>query len=64
MDRLKSLLVDVVSAACAYVLARWIYSGESGVFTKLHWELLTFGGFYALFQLLIRGRKLAQKGKE
>ena len=64
MDRLKSLLVDIVSAACAYVLARWIFSGEAGVFEKLHWELLTFGALYGLFQLLIRGRKLAQKGRE
>ncbi len=64
MDRIKSWLVDVVSALAAYVLARWIFSGGAGVFEKLHWELLAFGGFYGLFQLLIRGRKIAAKGRD
>jgi hypothetical protein len=64
VDRIKSWLVDVVSGLAAYVLARWIFSGEAGVFDKLWLELLTFGGLFGLFQLLIRGRRLASKGRE
>jgi hypothetical protein len=63
VHKFKSFLIDVVSGALAYVLARWIFSGEAGVFDRLHWELLTFGVLYGLFQLLIRGWRLARKGK-
>ena len=64
VQRFKSFLIDVVSAALAYVIARWIFSGEAGVFDRLLWELLTFGVLYGLFQLLIRGWRLARKGRE
>lgn len=61
--KLKSTMVDVLSALVAYVGARWIFSGEAGVFDRLFVELATFAGIFLLLQLLIRGRKWARKGK-
>lgn len=62
--KVKSTMIDVVSALVAYVGARWIFSGEAGVFDRLLVELATFAGIFLLLQLLIRGQSLARKGKE
>lgn len=62
--KIKSTLIDIVSALVAYVGARYIFSGEAGVFDRLIPELATFAGLFLLLQLLIRGRKLARKGKQ
>ena len=61
--KIKSTVIDIVSALVAYVGARWIFSGEAGVFDRLPAELATFAGLFLLLQLLIRGRKWARKGK-
>ena len=62
--KLKSTFIDIISALVAYVGARWIFSGEAGVFHRLLPELATFAGLFLLLQLLIRGRKWARKGKQ
>ena len=56
-------LIDVLCALVAYVLARWIHQTNEGVFANLHWELLTFALIFVMLEALIRGRKLAQRGK-
>ena len=62
--KIKSTAIDIISALIAYVGARWIFSGEAGVFDRLLPELATFAGLFLLLQLLIRGRKWARKGKQ
>ncbi len=62
--KFKSTLIDITCALVAYVGARWIFSGEAGVFDRLLPELGTFAGIFLLLQLLIRGRKWAKKGKQ
>ena len=59
---LTTWLRDVLTVAIAYVGARWIWAQEDP-FKNLPLELLTFAVLYVLFQVLIRGRKLARKGK-
>ena len=61
--KIKSFLLDVISALVAYVVARWTFS-KAGAFENLHWELLTFAAVILLLQVLVRGRRLAKKGKE
>jgi hypothetical protein len=64
--RRKALLswaVDAMCALVAYVIARWTWSG-SGLFEKLHFELLTFLAVYLLLQVIVRGRRLARRGKQ
>ena len=63
VGKLKSYLVDVFCGFLAYVAARWIWSGGAGIFDDLVFELLTFAFVFGLLQVLIRGRKLAQRGK-
>ena len=62
--KVGSWLIDVICGFAAYVTARWIWGRNAGVFENLHLELLTFAIVYLLLQALIRGRKLARKGKE
>lgn len=62
-SKIGSYLIDVACGAIAYVAARWIWGDNTGVFHNIHWELLTFGLIYLLLQALLRGRKLAEKGK-
>lgn len=59
---LTSWFREVIAVAVAYVGARWIWAPE-GSFKNLPLELLTFAVLYVLFQVLLRGRKLARKGK-
>ena len=61
--KILSWSIDVGCGVAAYVAARWIWGQNSGVFENLHFELLTFGLIYLLLQALVRGRKLAEKGK-
>ena len=62
--KLGSWLIDVACGCAAYVAARWIWSeNEASTFHSLHWELLTFGLIYLLLQAVLRGRRLAEKGK-
>jgi hypothetical protein len=59
---LGSWVVNALCGVVAYVVARWIWNGKD-VFQSLLWEVLTFLGVYILLQLLVRGRRLARKGK-
>ena len=62
--KLLSWSIDVACGCTAYVAARWIWSeNEASAFRRLHWELLTFGLIYLLLQAILRGRRLAEKGK-
>ncbi len=61
--RLRSYLVDVLTAGVAYIGARWTWSGGAGVFDNLLPELGTFALFFFILQFLIRGRRLARRGK-
>lgn len=62
--KIKSWSIDVLCGCAAYVAARWIWSeNEASPFQRLHWELLTFGSIYLLLQAILRGRRLAEKGK-
>ena len=60
---LGSWLINVSCGILAYTGSRLIWSHQQGVFDKLAYELLTFAILYLLLQLLIRGRKLAKRGK-
>ena len=59
-----SWLINVICGLLAYTGSRLIWREAESVFEKLPLELLTFAILYLLLQLLIRGRKLAKKGKE
>ncbi len=59
-----SWLINVISGLLAYSGSRFIWAEKDTGIEKLHWELLTFAVFYLILQALIRGRKLAKKGKE
>jgi hypothetical protein len=62
--RIGSWLINVICGLLAYTGSRLIWGEKESPFEKLHWELLTFAVFYLLLQALIRGWKLALKGKE
>jgi len=59
-----SWLINVICGLLAYTGSRLIWKDAESVLEKLPLELLTFAILYLLLQLLIRGRKLARKGKE
>lgn len=61
--RLLPLLRDVVCGFAAYVVARWIWGPVDGAFTNLPMELATFAALYLLLQVLVRGWRLARKGR-
>lgn len=61
---LKSWLINVICGLMAYTGSRFIWAEKDTGVEKLHWELLTFAVFYLILQALIRGRRLAKKGKE
>ena len=58
-----SWFINVSCGLLAYTGSRLIWNHQEGVFDKLAYELLTFAALYLLLQLLIRGRKLAKRGK-
>ena len=60
---LGSWLINVSCGILAYTGSRLVWNHQQGVFDKLAYELLTFAVLYLLLQLLIRGRKLAKRGK-
>jgi len=57
-------LINVSCGLLAYTGSRFIWQESESVLGKLHLELLTFAILYLLLQVLIRGRKLAKKGKQ
>ena len=59
-----SWLINVICGLLAYTGSRLIWKDAESVLEKLPLELLTFAILYLLLQLLIRGRKLARKGKD
>jgi hypothetical protein len=56
-------LIDAFCGLVAYVVARWTWS-RSGLFENLPYEALTFLGVYLLLQAIVRGRRLAKRGRE
>ncbi len=58
-----SWLINVLCGLLAYAGSRIVWGQKESALDKLHWELLTFVVFYLLLQALIRGWKLALKGK-
>lgn len=64
MTGMKSWLINTVCGLAAYTGSRFIWAEKDTGITKLHWELITFAVLYLLLQALIRGRKLAKRGKE
>jgi hypothetical protein len=61
--RIGSWLINVICGLLAYTGSRVLWGAHEDVFEKLHWELLTFAVFYLLMQALIRGWRLALKGR-
>jgi hypothetical protein len=61
---IKSWLINVICGLLAYTGSRFLWAEKDTGVNKLHWELLTFAVFYLILQALIRGRKLARKGRE
>lgn len=59
-----SWLINVVCGLLAYTGSRLIWKDSEGVLDNLVFELFTFAILYLLIQVLIRGRKLARKGKQ
>ncbi len=64
MSGMKSWLINTLCGLLAYMGSRFIWAEKDTGITKLHWELVTFAVFYLLLQALIRGWRLAKKGKE
>ena len=64
MSGFTSRLVNILCALLAYSVSRFLWGEADLVWRKLPQELLTFVILYVLLQVLIRGRKLAKKGKE
>jgi hypothetical protein len=56
-------LINVLCGLLAYAGSRLIWGAQDTVLGKLHWELVTFAAFYLLLQALIRGWRLALRGK-
>ena len=61
---MKTWLINTLCGLLAYTGSRFIWAEKDTGITKLPWELLTFAVFYLLLQVLIRGWRLAKKGKE
>jgi len=61
---IKSWFINVICGLLAYSGSRFLWAEKDTGVNKLHWELLTFAVFYLILQALIRGRRLARKGKE
>lgn len=59
----KSRLIDVVCASAAYILARAIWSENTGIWKNLALEVLTFLALFGVLEGLLRGRKLIAKGR-
>ena len=59
----RSRLIDVFCAAAAYVLARAIWSENTGIWRNLPLEVLTFLAVFGLLEALLRGRRLIAKGR-
>jgi len=58
-----SWLINVICGLLAYTGSRLIWTDQKSALEKLPYELLTFAVLYLLLQLLIRGRRLARRGK-
>ncbi|MCA9316932.1 MAG: hypothetical protein H6806_02265 [Planctomycetes bacterium] len=59
----KSRLIDVICASAAYILARAIWSENTGIWKNLALEVLTFLALFGVLEGLLRGRKLIAKGR-
>ena len=60
--RFVSWFLDTLCGLLAYVLSRWIWQRNSGgVFDNLVSELGTFGAFFVLLKLAMKGIGLARK---
>lgn len=59
----RSRLVDVLCASASYVLARAIWSENTGIWKNLALEVLTFLVLFGVLEGLLRGRKFIAKGR-
>ncbi|MDA1194227.1 MAG: hypothetical protein O2894_03510 [Planctomycetota bacterium] len=64
MTGFTSWFTNVVCGLLAYTGSRFIWAEKDTGFTKLPWELLTFAALYLLLQLIVRGRRLARRGRD
>lgn len=58
-----SRLLDLLCAAAAYVVARSIWSENTGIWKNLLLELLTFLAVFAVLEALVRGRRYVRQGR-
>ncbi len=58
-----SRLADLLCASAAYVLARAIWSENTGIWRNLAFEVLTFLALFGLLEALLRGRRLIAQGR-